>query len=167
MIWPAQWGAITAAERARHWSISRLWDTGASGSSGFPNSAKYQTYWQTLDRLDLSYKPQWVHFFQLPDLAPGIVAGYHAMQTLLSTPGPRPTAILATNDLVAMGAMEALNLAGIPVPGQISVIGYDDLDGSTRVGLTPFDPSRKRSGAQRPPCSWIDWRGNPRQSASQ
>ena len=106
------------------------------GFIGFPNSAKYQTYWQTLDRLDLSYKPQWVHFFQLPDLAPGIVAGYHAMQTLLSTPGPRPTAILATNDLVAMGAMEALNLAGIPVPGQISVIGYDDLDGSTRVGLT-------------------------------
>jgi LacI family transcriptional regulator len=106
------------------------------GFIGFPNSAKYQAYWQTLDRLDLSYKPEWVYFFQLPDPAPGIVAGYHAMQTLLSSPGPRPTAVLATNDLVAMGTMEALNLAGIPVPDEISVIGYDDLGGSTKVQVT-------------------------------
>jgi DNA-binding LacI/PurR family transcriptional regulator len=106
------------------------------GFLGFPNSAKYQAYWQTLERMELPYKPQWVYFFQLPDLAPGIVAGYQAMQTVLDSPGPRPTALLATNDLVAMGAMEALQLAGIAVPDEISVIGYDDLGGTTKIPLT-------------------------------
>jgi LacI family transcriptional regulator len=106
------------------------------GFIGFPNSEKYQAYWRTLERLDIAYKPQWVYFFQLPDLAPGIVAGYQAMQAVLASPGPRPTAILATNDLVALGAMEALNLAGIAVPDEMSVIGYDDLEGNSKTPLT-------------------------------
>jgi DNA-binding LacI/PurR family transcriptional regulator len=63
------------------------------------------------------------------------VAGYQAMQSLLAS-GPLPTAILATNDLVAMGAVEALNLAGIGVPDQISVIGYDDLGQQIKLPLT-------------------------------
>jgi LacI family transcriptional regulator len=106
------------------------------GFIGFPNSEKYQSYWQTLEQLEIAYRPQWVYFFQLPDLAQGIVAGYYAMQTLLASPGPRPTAILATNDLVAMGAMEALTLGGIAIPAEMSVIGYDDLEGSPKIPLT-------------------------------
>ena len=48
------------------------------------------------------------------------------MQAMLAE-GSLPTALLATNDLVAMGVIEALKLAGIHVPAQVSVIGYDDL----------------------------------------
>lgn len=105
------------------------------GFVGFPNSEKYQTYWRKLEKLDLRYNPQWVHFLQLPDVEPGILAGYHAMQAILAG-GSLPTAILATNDLVAMGMIEALKLAGIAVPQQISIIGYDDLGRDQNPPLT-------------------------------
>lgn len=105
------------------------------GFVGFPNSEKYQTFWQKLEQLDLRYNPHWVQFLQLPDVEPGILAGYHAMQAMLAG-GSLPTALLATNDLVAMGIIEALRLAGIDVPGQVSVIGYDDLGRDQNPPLT-------------------------------
>jgi DNA-binding LacI/PurR family transcriptional regulator len=36
------------------------------------------------------------------------------------------TAVFATNDLMAFGAMEALSESGIEVPNQVSVVGFDD-----------------------------------------
>ncbi|RZI92284.1 MAG: LacI family transcriptional regulator, partial [Microbacterium sp.] len=38
----------------------------------------------------------------------------------------RPTAILASSDAQALGVLEAARLAGISVPDQLSVVGYDD-----------------------------------------
>lgn len=105
------------------------------GFVGFPNSEKYQTFWQKLEQLDLRYNPHWVQFLQLPDVEPGILAGFHAMQAMLAG-GSLPTALLATNDLVAMGVIEALKLAGIDVPGALSVIGYDDLGRDGNPPLT-------------------------------
>jgi LacI family transcriptional regulator len=105
------------------------------GFIGFPNSEKYQTFWKKLEKQDLRYNPQWVHFLQLPDVEPGILAGFHAMQTMIAG-GSLPTAILATNDLVAMGVIEALKLAGIHVPNEVSVIGYDDLGRDQNPPLT-------------------------------
>jgi LacI family transcriptional regulator len=105
------------------------------GFVGFPNSEKYQTFWQKLEQLELRYNPHWVQFLQLPDVEPGILAGYHAMQAMLEG-GSLPTALLATNDLVAMGIIEALRLAGIDVPAQVSVIGYDDLGRDGNPPLT-------------------------------
>jgi LacI family xylobiose transport system transcriptional regulator len=45
---------------------------------------------------------------------------------LLSLPEP-PTAIVCTNDLQALGVYEAARLAGVRVPDQLSVVGFDDL----------------------------------------
>lgn len=105
------------------------------GFIGFPNSEKYQTFWSKLEKLELRYNPQWVQFLQLPDVEPGLLAGYHAMQAILAG-GSLPTAVVATNDLVAIGATEALKLAGIAVPDDISVIGYDDLGRDRNPPLT-------------------------------
>jgi len=105
------------------------------GFVGFPNSEKYRTFWATLESLGLRYNPHFVRFLQLPDVEPGILAGFRAMQELLASPS-LPTAVLATNDLVAMGLMEALKMADISVPGQISVIGYDELGRDGNPPLT-------------------------------
>jgi LacI family transcriptional regulator len=40
---------------------------------------------------------------------------------------PRPTAICAGNDLIAMGVISAAHAAGLSVPGDLSVTGYDDI----------------------------------------
>jgi len=53
--------------------------------------------------------------------------GYTAMQQLL-TRRPRPTAVFAANDLMAMGAMRAIAEAGLRVPDDISVVGVDDIE---------------------------------------
>jgi DNA-binding LacI/PurR family transcriptional regulator len=48
----------------------------------------------------------------------------------------RPTAVVASNDRLAVGLMDALLRAGVSVPGQISVVGYDD---STLARLAHID----------------------------
>ncbi|MFJ8108689.1 LacI family DNA-binding transcriptional regulator [Streptomyces sp. NPDC096132] len=50
-----------------------------------------------------------------------------AAETALSTPGPRPTAIVCDDDKLAAGAYKALRRLGLRVPDDISVTGLDDL----------------------------------------
>ena len=52
--------------------------------------------------------------------------GYQGMRALLAL-SPRPTAVFAANDLMAMGALLALREAGLRVPHDIAVIGFDDI----------------------------------------
>lgn len=53
-------------------------------------------------------------------------SGHAAMETILGSDA-RPTALFAGNDTIAMGAMAALREAGLAIPGDIAVVGYDDL----------------------------------------
>lgn len=58
------------------------------------------------------------NFFQ-PD-------GYAGACTLLDLDDP-PTAIFASNDVMAMGAMDAVRSRGMRVPGDVSILGFDDI----------------------------------------
>src|SRR5436190_27773 len=53
-------------------------------------------------------------------------AGHEAVKQILAA-DPRPTAIFAANDSMAVGALSALHEAGIDVPRQMSVVGFDDI----------------------------------------
>jgi len=55
-----------------------------------------------------------------------IEGGFAAMQNLLKLP-ERPTAVIASNDLTAIGALDAIHQAGLKVPGDISLVGFDDI----------------------------------------
>lgn len=52
--------------------------------------------------------------------------GLAAMRRLLELPEP-PSAVFAVNDLMAFGAIEAIRERGLSVPGDISVVGFDDI----------------------------------------
>ncbi|MBD2867667.1 LacI family DNA-binding transcriptional regulator [Paenibacillus arenilitoris] len=53
-------------------------------------------------------------------------SGCKAMKELLASGTELPTAIFAANDSVAFGAIRALQKAGIRVPDDLSVVGFDD-----------------------------------------
>ena len=52
-------------------------------------------------------------------------SGLRAAAVLLRQP-ELPTAVLAFNDRSAVGLLDALNRAGVDVPGSVSIVGYDD-----------------------------------------
>lgn len=56
-----------------------------------------------------------------------VQSGYPAAKKLLSRQD-RPTAVFAANDLMASGAIYAIQDAGLNVPDDIAVVGYDDQD---------------------------------------
>jgi LacI family transcriptional regulator len=63
---------------------------------------------------------------QLQGDSPTPEPGYQATRKLLSSGKPF-TALFAFNDMSAMGAMRALREAGLRVPGDVSVVGFDDI----------------------------------------
>lgn len=73
--------------------------------------------------------------------------GAAAVRTLLSQPEV-PTVVFCGNDLIAMGAMSALEEAGVNVPGDVSVIGFDDIFFSSlaRPPLTTIHIPREHLG---------------------
>jgi DNA-binding LacI/PurR family transcriptional regulator len=52
--------------------------------------------------------------------------GYDGMMKLLELKN-RPTAVFARNDFTAMGALNAIKRAGLRIPEDIAIIGYDDI----------------------------------------
>ena len=48
------------------------------------------------------------------------------MEALLAQPGPRPTAVFAHSDAMAIGAIAAARNAGLRCPKDVSIIGYND-----------------------------------------
>ncbi len=55
-------------------------------------------------------------------------SGSRAMQRLLAEQERPPEALFCMNDLTAVGAMHAAHQAGLQVPDDLSVIGYDDIE---------------------------------------
>lgn len=58
--------------------------------------------------------------------------GARAMRTLLSRSRP-PDAVFCANDLTAIGALDAAREAGLKVPQDIAIAGFDDIDAATIV----------------------------------
>ena len=66
---------------------------------------------------------------------PDAASGRAGAAALLRRAGPL-TAILATTDLLALGAIEAAAGRGLRVPADLSVVGFDDLPAAAGAGLT-------------------------------
>jgi DNA-binding LacI/PurR family transcriptional regulator len=58
----------------------------------------------------------------------------------------RPTAIFAASDTQALGALEAARALGIRVPEELSVVGFDDIEVASYVGLTTIRQPLFESG---------------------
>jgi DNA-binding LacI/PurR family transcriptional regulator len=56
------------------------------------------------------------------------LSGGHSKALLLLRMLPRPTAIFAGNDMIALGVIQAIRESGLHCPNDVSVLGFDDLD---------------------------------------
>jgi len=115
-----------------------------SGPSGFDSTrARHQAFLAAMADCRLSIRDQWIVEGDLH-----MEGGHLAMQELLAT-SPRPTAVLCTNDLMAIGALHAAHEAGIVVPADLSIIGFDNLPVCAMVmpPLTSVDIPRREIAA--------------------
>jgi LacI family transcriptional regulator len=60
---------------------------------------------------------------------------------------PRPTAVFATSDVQAIGVLEAAQAADVPVPEELSVIGFDNVEAAGYTGLTTVAQPLEEIGA--------------------
>lgn len=73
--------------------------------------------------------------------------GYEAMKRLLDLED-RPTAVFVSGDYMAIGAMRAIQEAGLKIPDDISIVGFDDVEAAKLVcpGLTTVRQDTIRIG---------------------
>jgi DNA-binding LacI/PurR family transcriptional regulator len=144
-----------------HRRIGFVGDTmrGAAAASriglGFVTSQHRLTgYRQALAAAGVSYDPALVR------RGPHGPANAEALTAeLLALPEP-PSAIFAASDTQAMGVLTAADRSGVAVPGQLSVIGFDDIESAALLGLSTVRQPLADSGAQgaRRLCVLMDGR---------
>lgn len=93
-----------------------------------------------LDAAGVELRPEWVGHG-----AHGRYEARELTRRMLSRE-PRPTAIFAASDTQALGVIAAAHEAGLNVPDDLSVIGYDDIEAADYVGLTTIRQQLFESG---------------------
>jgi LacI family transcriptional regulator len=66
---------------------------------------------------------------------------------LLELPDP-PTAIFTSSDTQAMGVLAAADRMGLRVPGELSVVGFDDIELAALIGLSTVRQPLEQSGVE-------------------
>jgi len=112
-------GARRAVEHLIHLGHTRI--AHLKGPQGVPNALdRHLGYEQALREHGLPVRSDYVVEAGFSERG-----GYHAAQEVLRL-DPRPTALFAANDIAALGALRACVDAGLRVPGDVALLGYDD-----------------------------------------
>ncbi len=103
------------------------------------NAGRVAGYREAMDEAGAAIDPAWITGDSF-----SIDAGVEAAATLMGLREP-PTAIFAVNDNTAIGAMSTLRRLGLDIPGDVSLVGYNDIPIVSRLGTpmttvrVPFD----------------------------
>jgi LacI family transcriptional regulator len=113
---------------------------------GFVSSAhREQGYIETLDEAGVAVTKDYIRH------GPHVRSVARRRTEELLARRDRPTAIFASSDTQALGVLEATRAAGLRVPEDMSVVGFDDIEVSSYVGLTtvrqPLYESGRRAAA--------------------
>jgi LacI family transcriptional regulator len=94
----------------------------------FPAGARRRRgFKQALNAAGLVLQPG---YEQVGDWSPE--SGYNAMQQILTLP-TRPTAVFICNDMMAIGAVEAVKQAGLRIPDDMALVGFDDIPAASWI----------------------------------
>jgi LacI family transcriptional regulator len=110
--------------------------------SGPENSWQDGMRWRTLSTI---CSMQHIALHRIPSHSPTFSGGYRCRELFLHT---HATAVIAYNDIMAIGFIAALHASGFSVPRDVSVIGIDDVQFSTLVtpALTTIRLPRRELG---------------------
>jgi LacI family transcriptional regulator len=104
--------------------------SGATHLDNWPSTIRKKGYIKAMEKLNLKildgYIADGINF--------DVNGGYSAMKELLALK-ERPTAVFAACDKIAIGAINAVKEAGLNVPDDISIIGFDDIE--IAIYITP------------------------------
>lgn len=92
---------------------------------------------------------RWARLQVLPTAALTIAEGRRVGAELAALPpDTRPTGVFALNDLLALGLLQSLTLAGLRVPQDVALIGYDDIvfAEAATIPLSSISQPRQRLG---------------------
>jgi DNA-binding LacI/PurR family transcriptional regulator len=88
-------------------------------------SLRLQGYRLALQQQQISFDPELVCVMDGEE--ENVEMGYEGFKQLYNRSDNPPTAMFVTSDLKAMGALKSAQDMGLKVPGDISLVGYDDL----------------------------------------
>jgi DNA-binding LacI/PurR family transcriptional regulator len=111
-------GARLATEHLLHLGHKTVWHV-AGPDSSFSAARRRRSWEETLARHERAVPPPLVG-----DWSAG--SGYDAGRRLAES--GQATAVFAANDLMALGVLRALHERGVGVPGNVSVVGFDDME---------------------------------------
>jgi LacI family transcriptional regulator len=74
-------------------------------------------------------------------------SGARAMSEILARKRDRPTAVFGANDMLAVGAMVSARAAGLSIPDDIAIAGFDDIPAAKLLDLTTVRQPEAELGA--------------------
>lgn len=93
---------------------------------GLGNFEKREGYQRGLENGGIPFDPSLV----IDPRGHSAAAGYRAFSEFLASARSRPTGLIASNDLLAFGALRACRDRGIAVPRDLALVGFDDIEAS-------------------------------------
>ena len=82
---------------------------------------RYEGYKRAMIEAELDFNANWIVESDFE-----CEGGYQALKKMVQR-GPLPSSIFVSNDMMAMGVINAANELGIKIPDDLSIIGYDDI----------------------------------------
>jgi LacI family transcriptional regulator len=112
-----------------------------AGTSG-PARLRIEGYREALAERGIAFDPALLSVNEFTE-----AGGYLAMQPLLAKT-PRPDAVFASNDMMAFGAVTAVKAAGLDIPRDLALMGFDDIPADRLVSpaLTTVTQFQSRLG---------------------
>jgi len=106
--------------------------------SSFPAISRLQGYKQALLENDLPFDDELLVICDAKVGEHGFneIAGYKAMKQVLRLGSKMPTALFVASDVQALGVMRAAKEAGLHIPDDLALVGFDDIEFSRFIGLT-------------------------------
>jgi LacI family transcriptional regulator len=103
---------------------------------------RFEGYKQAFQKFGLQFDKRYIYSSDFQRQT-----GYRIVRKMLAD-GDYPRAIFAENDILALGVIQAIRQAGLSIPDDIAVVGFDDIPFSSfpEVQLTTVRQPKKRNG---------------------